>query len=298
MAAPERILITGCRGRLGRDLMHCLGEEYESVGVDSSDLDITDAGRVRAYFRMLKPQAVLHTAAFTDVDGSESLVEHAFAVNGQGTRNIAEACSEIGAWMLYYSTDYVFDGLKQIAYVETDQPNPKTVYGRSKLAGEEAAASVLNQLCVARISWMYGLTGSNFVKTMISQGKSQLESKSRGQAIPPIRVVDDRYGSPTWTQEVAAQTKVLLEKRVTGLVHAAAPGQLSRYQLACRIFEILEMPVAVAPCSSSEYPQPAPRPANSALDNARLRTAGQCVMRPAEEALEAFLLQHGQESMQ
>ncbi len=295
MAAPERVLITGCRGRLGTDLMHYLGEEFEVVGVDSFDLDIIDPERVRTYIRALRPQAVLHAAAYTDVDGCESRAQLAFAINGQGTLNVAESCREVGAWMLYYSTDYVFDGLKQGAYVESDLPNPKTVYGKSKLAGEKAAASVLDQLCVVRISWMYGLTGKNFVKTMISAGKNRINMKGRGEFTGPLRVVDDRFGSPTWTKEVAAQTKVLLERRMMGLAHAAAQGQMSRYQLALRLFEILEMPVEVEPCSSNEFPQPAPRPANSALENTRLSEAGLCVMRTAEDALEAFLKAHGGE---
>jgi len=295
MAGPERILVTGCRGRLGTDLMRCLGEEYELVGVDRSDMDITDAERVKAYLLALRPHAVLHTAAYTDVDGCESRAQHALAVNSEGTRNVAEACREVGAWMLYYSTDYIFDGLKQSAYVETDHPNPQTVYGRSKLAGEKAATSTLEQICIARISWMYGLTGNNFVKTMISQGKSQLGLRAKGQAIRPLRALDDRFGSPTWTREVAAQTKVLLEKRVTGVVHAAAPGKLSRYQLASRVFEILEMPVEVEPCLSGDMPQSAPRPANSALENSWLQAAGLCVMKTAADALEVFLRAYGQE---
>ncbi len=293
--ATLRLLITGCRGQLGRDLHDLLRKVFDVTGVDLDDFDIRDAEAVAACVDDVRPDVILHAAAYTDVDGSESHRQQAESINVTGTENVARAARKTGARVIYYSTDYVFDGLKESAYVESDAPNPLNVYGGSKLEGEKKIARLLDDFAIMRIGWLYGLAGKNFVKTMIGLGQDQMRRKSGNGNIAPLRVVDDQVGNPTWTVDVAAQTRVIVEGKLTGLYHATAEGETSWYRFARDIFEALHWPVAVEACTGKDLARPAPRPGRSSLENERLKQAGANVMRDYKAALKQFLDQNREE---
>lgn len=295
MATSGKLLVTGHLGQLGSDLMALLGRRYTVVGLDLPEFDLCNRDATVGKISAENPAVVLHSAAYTDVDACESNQTTAIAVNGEGTRNVAIACRESGARMIYYSTDYVFDGTKATAYVEDDPTVPNTVYGRSKLIGEEAVADTLEDYAILRIAWVYGRTGKNFVKTMVRLGLGQLAKSETGEEVPPIKVVDDQVGNPTWTEEVVAQTEALLDPSYRGIFHATATGEVSWYRFARRIFEELGLQVRVEPCTTSEFPRPAPRPARSSLENRRLKEAGADRMRDWDVALTGFLEAYGKD---
>jgi dTDP-4-dehydrorhamnose reductase len=289
MAGPK-LLVTGCRGRLGRDLVHFLGLDFEVIGVGRSDFDIRDEKAVGSFLRRVRPDVVLHAAAYVDVDGAESDRELAESVNVDGTANMARASREVGARMIYFSTDYVFDGAKKSPYIEADPPNPLSVYGRTKLAGERQTEVHAGGYAVLRVARLYGLAGPNFVLATVKAGAEQIRRRNAGEKVTPIRAVDDRIGSPTWTADIAVQTKVVIENELTGMFHVTAEGEASWYRLARDIFEILEWDVAVEACPASEQARPAPRPARSSLENAALKSLGLNFMRGYRVALSEFLL--------
>lgn len=290
----RKALITGCKGQLGSDLIRLLSNEYEIFAFDIEDLDIRDFSKAQSYFGKIRPQVVIHTAAYTDVDACESNAELAMSVNAVGTENIACACREIGAKMIYYSTDYVFDGLKDSAYIEEDMPNPMTVYGKSKLEGEKRIQANLRDFSILRIAWVYGAYGRNFVKTMIKLGNKQLRERKTGKEIMPIEIVDDQIGNPTWTMEIAKQTKIIISTNLQGVIHCTAEGESSWFNLAKSIFEELSMAIDIIPCATEDHPRPAPRPRHSSLENGKLKKAGLNNMRQYKEALKEFLAEHGE----
>ena len=287
--ARAKILITGCRGQLGTDLLKRLGQNYEVTGIDLPEIDIMDEAGLNACVSKLKPEVLIHPAAYTDVDGCESNRELAMAVNGEGTRHVAQACEAVKARLIYYSTDYVFDGSKANAYVETDATSPATVYGQSKLAGEKAISEELDNYAIMRIAWVYGAHGNNFVKTMIKLGQKQIRAREGGQSYVPLKVVDDQHGNPTWTAEIVNQTRALIESDQTGLFHATSEGETTWYHFAREIFRLCDLKVEIEPCTSQQFPRPAARPKMSALINARLNQLGTNRMRPYIDALEEFL---------
>ncbi|TET95057.1 MAG: dTDP-4-dehydrorhamnose reductase [Candidatus Zixiibacteriota bacterium] len=292
--ATRRILVTGCRGQLGTGLTELLKGEYAVRGVDIQDFDIREYDRVLGCLKEIKPEVVLHTAAYTDVDGCETNREAAISINAEGTENIARACREVKAKLIYYSTDYVFDGAKSTPYIESDTTNPQTHYGRSKLEGEEAVASLLDDYVILRIAWLYGRVGRNFVRTMVQLGFRQMQQSRQGEIITPLKVVDDQFGNPCWTLEIARQTRVILASDLTGVFHATSEGETSWYGFAHMIFEKLNMPVQVRPCPTEEFPRPAPRPKRSSLENKHLKETGLNVMRLWDIALAEFLDQRGE----
>jgi dTDP-4-dehydrorhamnose reductase len=287
----KKILITGCRGQLGSDLLFFLSKDYEVIGVDIDDFDIRDADRVRVYFQETRPEIIIHSAAYTDVDRAESDAEAATLINAIGTENIARAARDIGARMIYYSTDYVFDGTKKEPYLETDSLNPQTAYGKSKYEGEKRVIANLDNFVVLRIAWLYGTKGKNFVKTMIKLGQEQLLKAEKGENPAPLKVVNDQIGNPTWSMEVARQTHRILDEKITGICHCTAEGEISWYGFAKVIFEELGMNVQIEPCSSAEFPRPASRPHHSSLENTRLKMAGLNIMRHYHVAFKDFIRQ-------
>ncbi|MBK7141186.1 MAG: dTDP-4-dehydrorhamnose reductase [bacterium] len=294
MAVTGKILITGCQGQLGMDLMGYLCDHATVVGIDQADVDICNFTGLLETFRAIKPQWVIHTAAYTDVDGCEANPGLAQAINADGTENVARAATKVGANMLYYSTDYVFDGHSNRPYLETDEVNPQTAYGRSKADGEERVKVCVDNYVVMRISWVYGLYGKNFVKTILRLGREFQEAKLSGKALPPLKVVDDQHGNPTWTAEIARQTKVILDSGIFGLLHATSEGETTWYRLARQIFDEMHIAADLEPCSSEQFPRPAPRPKYSVLENARLKEAGLNLMSPHDAALHQFLSTHGE----
>lgn len=287
--SETKVLVTGHLGQLGSDLMEGLSPSFNITGVDIDTLDIADKPAVTKFIEKLQPDIVIHAAAYTDVDGCETNPELAMQVNGDGAANVAEACRKVGAYMIYYSTDYVFDGNAETPYIETDTPSPQTVYGRSKLAGEEAVQKILNDYAILRIGWVYGRSGKNFVKTMLRLAQLQQETRRRGETVKPLTVVDDQIGNPTWTIDIVRQTQTVIDRKLKGLYHSTSEGQCSWYRFAADIFGIAGLDVELKPCTTAEFPRPARRPAMSALENRNLNEASANVMRPYRMALEEFL---------
>ncbi len=286
---PYKVLLTGCQGQLGSDLMVGLSSKYDIKGIDINDLDLRNNARLSEYIKSLRPDIVIHPAAYTDVDGCESNVEMAVESNAIVTKNIAMLCNEIGARLIFYSTDYIFDGNKTSPYIETDTPCPQTVYGQSKLAAEKYIAESLEKYCILRIAWLYGAKGKNFPKTIIKAGLNQLNDKQKGAPVKPLTIVNDQIGNPTWTSDVVKQTEIMIEHELDGIYHSTAEGETSWYQFARDIFDYLKLDVEVMPCTTDEYPRPAKRPRYSSLENKRLKDLGLNSMRHFRPMLYEFL---------
>jgi len=263
-----KILVTGAKGMLGRTLMRSLSG-HELIGTDLPELDICAAGAVNDFISALRPDAVIHTAAFTDVDRCESEPDAAFAVNAGGTENIARACAAENAWLLAISTDYVFAGDLDRPYLESDPTGPRSVYGESKLAAEQAVRELCPEHSILRIAWLYGPGGPSFVHTMLKLGAER----------DSIKVVDDQIGNPTSTFAVAEGIGNILTAGLTGTIHLSCEGEASWYGFAKEIFAAASIDCKLTPCRSEEFPRPAPRPRNSRLENRALQSAGLPAMR-------------------
>jgi dTDP-4-dehydrorhamnose reductase len=241
----------------------------------------------------IRPEIVIHTAAFTDVDSCETNAELAMEINAVGAGHVAEACGKVGARMIYYSSDYVFDGMKRSPYLEMDSPNPRSVYGLSKLAGEKQVAEKAPNHAILRIAWLYGAQGRNFPRTMVRMGLEQIKNRAARKAATPIKVVNDQIGNPTWTQDVVRQTEIVIRHNLEGIYHCTSEGEVSWYGFAREIFNFLNIDADLVPCTTDEYRRPAPRPKYSCLENHRLNEAGLNVMRNYRAALVDFLEHHG-----
>jgi dTDP-4-dehydrorhamnose reductase len=252
-----KVLVTGAAGMLAHELVPVLGAAgHEVVALDRSALDISDAAAVRRQVVRSAPDVVVQCAAYTAVDAAESDAEAAFHVNAEATRYVGEACHEVGALFVFPSTDYVFRGDGSRPYRPEDPTDPVNVYGRSKLAGEQAALEVPGAL-VVRTSWLYGGGGQNFVETMLRLGRER----------DRLQVVDDQAGRPTWTRTLARVLCGLLEKQACGIFHATDGGATTTwYGFACQIMQEDSNSVTIEPVASSAFPRPAPRPGYSVLD--------------------------------
>ncbi len=250
--------MTGAAGMLGQDLLRHLDGRHDVTGVDL-EVDVTDAAAVRACVTEVRPDAVFHLAAWTDVDGAEEHEADAARVNADGARNVAVAAAEAGAAVVVPSTDYVFDGRAGRAYAEDDAPSPLGAYGRTKLAGERAAlARHPGGTRIARTAWLYGAGGRNFVDTM----------RRLGAEHEAVEVVDDQGGSPTWTRDLAPALEALLDLP-PGVYHTAGAGAVSWAGLAAAVFEEAGLACRVRPIATARLNRPAPRPALSALATTR-----------------------------
>jgi dTDP-4-dehydrorhamnose reductase len=254
-----RWLVTGAGGMLGTDLAAALASRAEPVtAMDRASLDVTDAAAVTDALAGCRPDVVVNCAAWTAVDDAEACEARALAVNAGGAANLAAACGDLGVRLVQVSTDYVFAGDAGRPYAEDDVPVPRTAYGRTKLAGEQAVLARLpGSAYVIRTAWLYGAHGGNFVRTMI---------KLEGER-PTVDVVDDQHGQPTWTVDVASQIIALVHSRAApGIYHATSSGQTTWYGLAHEIFGLLGAdPSRIRPIPSSAMPRPARRPAYSVL---------------------------------
>jgi dTDP-4-dehydrorhamnose reductase len=260
-----RILITGANGQLGHELVRAFGA-HDVVAADRAALDVTSRADTLAAVTTVQPDAIVHAGAFTAVDACETERERAFAVNALGTRYVAEAAARVGAHVVYVSTDYVFDGTKRDPYHEWDAPNPQSVYGCSKRAGElEVAAAPI--ATVVRIAWAFGVHGSNIVKTILRLAEDQ----------PVLRFVDDQIGRPTAVADAADLIVRLAVDRFPGVIHATNQGTVSWYEFARAVLQCAGLDASrVEPVATAELdpPRPAPRPANSVLDDLVIRLAG------------------------
>lgn len=278
-----KIVVTGGKGMLGRTLVRRLAPRHEVVAIDYQECDITDARATHACLAQLRPQVVIHGAAHTQVDKCESEVERAYAINAVGSANVAMAAERVGARVIAISTDYVFRGDGERAYHEWDAPAPRTVYGASKLAGEDAVRRHCRDHVVARIAWLYGPGGPSFVHTMLKFG---------AQAGDPLKVVDDQVGNPTSTDAVADGLLHLIEHPLVGTVHLTCEGDASWFGFTQAIFAAARLTRGLVPCTTAEYPRPAPRPANSRLDKMALRIHRLPAMPHWQETIERFLREH------
>lgn len=260
-----KVLITGAAGQLGTELVEAVTQAgHDVIPTTHATLDIVDASSVEKMVRASRPDWIIHGAAWTAVDACESDPQRASAVNGAGTRNIVSAAANVGARVLYVSTDYVFDGNKAGAYVESDSPNPQSVYGSSKLEGERAMRPTD---LVVRISWVCGYHGGNMVKTILRLASTN----------PTLSFVDDQVGHPTFADDAARAMLRLVEAGLSGTFHVTNAGAVSWYEFAREVLRAAgEDPDRVKPIATADLqpPRPAKRPANSVLDNAALRAAG------------------------
>lgn len=264
-----KILLTGCAGQLGRELKRSLACLGELVALDRRQVDLATPENLRDVVRAIAPAAIVNAAAYTAVDKAESEPALVDAINGVAPGVLADEARRRGALLIHYSTDYVFDGAKATPYTEEDVPAPLAAYGHSKLAGELAIAAAGGRHLIIRTSWVYGLHGSNFMKTMLRLGRERDE----------LRVVGDQFGAPTWTRHLADVTALILARAEMpdGLYHLAAAGETSWHGYAEAIFAealragLMEKVPAVRRITSADYPLPAKRPSNSRLDCSRFR---------------------------
>ncbi|CAK13215.1 dTDP-4-dehydrorhamnose reductase [Pseudomonas entomophila] len=280
-----KILVCGRNGQVAQALQGALDGHGEVLSLGRDRLDLARPEALREPLRQLKPDLIINAAAHTAVDQAESEAQLAFAINAEAPRVLAEEAARLGAPLIHYSTDYVFDGTKATAYNEDDATNPLGVYGSSKLAGEQAIAKVGGEHLILRTSWVYSLQGRNFLLTM----QKLLQER------PQLKVVDDQVGAPTWAATIAASTRALVERwrqgqaGAWGTYHLTAQGETSWYGFALAIGEQLKargLPCAeLLPIPSSEYPTPAKRPLNSRLDCSRLAREWQVSQPHWHEAL-------------
>lgn len=253
-----KVLVTGANGMLGSDLCPMLEDSgYEVIETTIDELDITDKNNVNEVIDDVKPDYVVHCAAYTNVDKAEEEFEIAENINSVGTRNLAEACKRNNTVLVYISTDYVFDGTKDTPYLPNDKTNPINTYGLTKLNGEKAVQEVCEKFYILRTSWLYGHHGKNFVETMISLAQKE-----------EVKVVDDQVGCPTWTVDLSdAIISLIDEDAEYGIYHACGGGKTSWYGFAKEIYNKMNLNVNIKPCTTEEFPRPAQRPKYSVMDN-------------------------------
>jgi len=284
-----KILICGGLGQLGSDCTVVLKRSHDVVSLSSRELDITDPDDVDAAVKKVAPDVVLNCAGFTKVDECETKKDLAWKVNVEGPANLAAGAGKHNCFLVHISTDYVFDGKRKPPepYVEGDSENPLSYYGRTKWEGERAVEAVSGSHIILRTAWLYGIRGSNFLKTML---KLALNAPER-----EIKVVNDQFGSPTWSYTLALQIQNMIEAGgQQGIYHATSEGYCSWYDLAHYFLVKMNVPQALAPCTTEEYPTPATRPGNSILENRRLKDASLQVMQEWKEDLDRFVSLYGE----
>ena len=276
-----KILITGANGLLGHELSSLL-KDHTLILFSHSQLDISDSESVNKQIDSSSPDIIINSAAYTQVDACETNYDLAFQSNAIGPKNLAIKCKQLGIPLIHISTDYVFEGneKKNSPLVEDDKLGPKTVYGKTKLEGEKMVQENCEKYFILRTAWLYG-EGKNFVKTMLSLSKKNKE----------LKVVNDQIGSPTYAKDLAKAIKEIIEKKSDkyGIYHVTNKGEVSWYEFAKKIFEIKNIEIKVNPCTSEEFPRPAPRPHYSVLSNQKWIDAGFTPMRDYEEALNEYL---------
>ena len=275
-----KILVTGVKGQLGYDVVKELEKRgIEAVGVDIDEMDITDAASVDKVIKEANPDAVIHCAAYTAVDAAEENEDLCRKVNADGPRNIARVCKELDIKMIQISTDYVFDGTGERPWEPDDQCGPKSVYGQTKYEGELAVQETLDKYFIVRIAWVFGINGKNFVKTMLGLSEKY----------DTLRVVNDQFGSPTYTYDLA---KLLVDMVLTdkyGIYHATNEGICSWYDFACAIFKEAGIEMNVIPVTSEEYGAKANRPANSRMSKEKLVENGFAKLPAWQDALSRYV---------
>jgi len=283
-----KIAIIGANGQLGSDLCHKLGSE-DIVALAHSDIEITDMNSVKQAMGRRRPDVVINTAAFHRVDDCEGSQDKAFQVNALGARNVAVLAQELGAKLMHISTDYVFGGENCSGpYTEFDTPVPLSVYGKSKLAGEDFVQRLCSKHFIVRTSGLFGIAGSsgkggNFVETMLRLGKERHE----------LRVVNDQVFSPTYTKDLAEKIAQLIHTQYYGIFHITNRGTCSWHEFTIEILRLAGLKTSVIPITSDQYPQKAKRPPFSVLDNCHLRLLDMDDVRPWQDALRDYMREKG-----
>lgn len=276
-----KIMIIGYKGMLGHDLKASLLNKYELINLDVPEIDITDLSSVKSTVSLHNAGLLINSAAYTDVDGCESNIDHAFSVNSLGPRNLAVVCNDLNIPLVHISTDYIFDGTSSVPYKEWDAPNPQSMYGRTKLQGERYVRELCSKHYIIRTSWLYGQNGKNFVATMLRLAKEKDE----------IGVVNDQIGSPTYTVDLAKAISELITEPAYGTYHITNSGVCSWYEFTLEIFRQAGIDnVKVNPITTQEINRPAKRPAYSVMDNYIWRLQGKLPLRNYKEALTEYLL--------
>jgi len=273
----QKVLVTGARGMLGWALTKKLGLEYQLIGIDIEDADITDESQIKEEIFNIRPDVVIHCAAYTNVDNCEKNKILTNKVNSKGTENVAHACKLCQAKLLYISTDFVFDGSKKTPYTEDDVPRPVNTYGRSKLEGEKQVQDLLENYLIIRTSWLYGPHGQNFIDKITAPGREKLE------------VINDQIGSPTYTMDLAQAIGKLIKKDTIGILNVTNSGYCSWYNFAAAVLSIKKIDIPLMPITSDKLRTPARRPLYSVLSNDKFYQLMREKLRPWQESLAEYL---------
>ena len=275
-----KVLVTGVKGQLGYDVVNELEKRgLEAVGVDIDEMDITDAVSVDKVIKETSPDAVIHCAAYTAVDAAEDNVELCRKVNADGTANIAKVCKELDIKMMYISTDYVFDGQGERPWEPDDERHPLNVYGQTKYEGEVAVTDALDKYFIVRIAWVFGVNGKNFIKAILNKAKT----------VDTLTVVNDQFGSPTYTFDLARLLVDMIQSDKYGFYHATNEGICTWYEFACEIIRQAGLNTKVLPVSADQYPAKAKRPTNSRMSKEKLTENGFEKLPAWQDALKRYL---------
>jgi dTDP-4-dehydrorhamnose reductase len=274
-----RIWITGYKGMLGYDLVETLNTDYELILTDKEDIDITNLDEVLKIVKEDEIELIINASAYTDVDGSQTNKEIAYDVNAIGAKNLAITSKKHDIKLIHISSDYVFNGDKNKPYTENDEVKPINYYGETKLQGEKFIQENMNKYFIIRTQWLYGINNNNFVKTMLKLSENNNE----------INVVNDQYGSPTFSKDLAIAIGELIESNKYGLYHVTNSGECSWFEFAKLIFEIANINIIVNPVSTSQYPTPAKRPKYSVLSNKKWANEGFKPLRYFKDSLNEYL---------
>jgi dTDP-4-dehydrorhamnose reductase len=274
-----KVFITGADGMLGHDIIRVLDGKHQLIPTTIADLDICDSHTTASMLAFHHPDCVINCAAYTNVDGCETDIDNAFAVNGEGVKNLACACRQAGAKLLHISTDYVFDGTGNRPYRENDAVNPLSIYGKSKLAGERFVQEILDDYAIIRTEWLYGRNGRHFVGRILELAGER----------DTLEVVDDQSGTPTGTADLALAIEALLAAPSRGIYHVTNAGSCSWYVFAKTILAIAGSRTRVLPITSERLARPARRPAYSVLDCSKFIKETGHILLPWEKALEKYM---------
>lgn len=289
-----RVLVTGINGQLGHDVVkELIKRGHQPIGVDKKEMDLTIPSQIREYIEKYKLEAIIHCAAYTAVDAAEDNEELCRQVNSYAVREIAKCAKKLDIPMIYISTDYVFDGMKgleninsdeldkssYLEYKEDDETNPQNVYGQTKLEGELYVKELLDKYYIVRISWVFGENGNNFIDTMLRLSKDREE----------LNIIADQMGSPTYTKDLAPLLVDMIESDKYGTYHATNEGYCSWFDFAKEIFTISDIGIKVKPISTSQYPTKAKRPFNSKMSKQKLMDNGFQELRNWKLALKDYI---------
>jgi dTDP-4-dehydrorhamnose reductase len=283
-----RILLTGAKGQLGSECKEVMKSHYEIIDTDLEEFDITSWDNVILTISQVSPDIILNCAAFTNVDECERKKGESERINVEGPRNLAQGAARYEKVIVHISSDFVFDGRKRLPqpYFEDDPMNPLSFYGLTKMESELAVKQNAPRYILIRTGWLYSIRGDNFIKRIL------LRAMQKDQG--PLRVVNDQFGSPTWSFRLAQQVKLLIDKGKEGVYHATSEGYCSRYEWVQYVLERMDINIPIVPCTSDEYPTPAKRPRNSILENRQLKMEGLNIMPSWQRDLDAFLDAYGE----